>query len=274
MKIGMRLHDFPRTTPETLARMAREHGFEAGQLAMQKALSLPEDTLLADATLARIRKAFEAEGVAIPVLGCYIDPVGEDKAACEAAARRFCAHVEASAKLGAGCVGTETSHFRRHESERPAAYRDLLDFVARACDVAERVGATVGIEPVAVHTLNTPELARQMLHDIASPSLRIIFDFVNLITPENMNDLDGVLGRAMDCFGDRLCAIHVKDCTFDGHQFANAQLGTGIVDWHKAVKSIYAANPNVCLLREGVWPGAALEEAAYLRGLVDTLDKA
>lgn len=271
MKIGMRLHDFPRTTPEELARMAREHGFQSGQLAMQKALTLPEDTLLEDATLARIRAAFEGEGVEIPVLGCYIDPVGDDKNACEAAARKYCAHVEASAKLGAGCVGTETAYFRKSESERPAAYRELLAFVERACDVAERVGATVGIEPVAVHTLHTPELTRQMLRDIASPSLRIIFDFVNLITPENANDLDGLLARSMDCFGDKLCAIHVKDCTFDGQHFANAQLGTGIVDWRKAVKALNAANPNLCLLREGVWPGAVQEEAAYLRGLIEAL---
>lgn len=271
MKIGMRLHDFPRTIPEELARMAREHGFESGQLAMQKALSLPEETLLEDTTLARIRAAFENEGVAIPVLGCYIDPVGDDAQACEAAARKYCAHVEASAKLGAGCVGTETSYFRKSESERPAAYRDLLRFVERACDVAERVGATVGIEPVAVHTLNTPELTRQMLRDIASPSLRVVFDFVNLITPENVTDLDGLLSRAMDCFGDRLCAIHVKDCTFDGQHFANAQLGTGIVNWPQITRALYAANPALCLLREGVWPGAVAEEAAYLRALVDAL---
>ena len=271
MKTGMRLHDFPRTTPEELARMARMHGFESGQLAMQKALTLPEETLLEDATLARIRTAFEAENVALSVLGCYIDPVGDDKTACEAAARKFCAHVEASAKLGAGCVGTETSNFFKPESERPAAYRELLTFVERACETAERVGAIVGIEPVATHTLNTPELAQQMLRDIASPNLRIIFDFVNLITLENMNDLDGVLNRAMDCFGDKLCAIHVKDCAFDGKNFINAKLGTGIVDWHKASKALYTANPNLCLLREGVWPDAVDEESAFLRALVDAL---
>lgn len=271
MKIGMRLHDFPRSAPEELAHMARAHGFESGQLAMQKALSLPEDSLLDDKTLARIRTAFEKEDVALPVLGCYIDPVGEDKAACEAAARKFCAHLEASAKLGAGCVGTETANFRKRESERPAAYRELLTFVERACDTAQRVGATVGIEPVAAHTLNTPELARQMLRDIASPNLRIIFDFVNLITAENMHDLTGVLHRALDCFGDHLCAIHVKDCAFDGQNFVNVQLGSGIIDWNMASREIYAANPDLCLLREGVWPGAAPEESAYLRALVDAL---
>lgn len=267
MKIGMRLHDFPRSTPETLARLARENGFEAGQLAMQKALSLDETTLLDDATLKRIRAAFENEHIALPVLGCYIDPIGDDPAACEAAAQKFCAHLKASVKLGAGCVGTETSHFRKDERERPAAYRALLEFVARACETAEQVGATVAIEPVAVHTLNTPELTRQMLRDIQSPRLSIIFDFANLITPENLHDLEGVLDRSLDCFGDQICAVHVKDGVFDGRDFINARLGTGVMRWERAARALRAAHPQLCLLREGVWPDAPREEAAYMRKL-------
>lgn len=268
MKIGMRLHDYGKNTPEVLAKLVRESGFEAGQLALYKAMDLPTDSLLQDDTLARIRAAFDGQGVALPVLGCYVEPGSTDEAQRLDGRARFLAHLDASIKLGAGCVGTETTNFAGTKSERDICYRHLVDFTAAVCERAEAIGATVGIEPVAVHTLNTPELTRQLLSDIASPSLRIIFDFSNLVTPENQDDQDRLLDRSLDCFGAKICAVHVKDGYFEGRKWINAQLGTGVMQWDRAMKELASIDDTLCCLREGVWPGAEKEEYAFIAARV------
>ena len=64
-----------------------------------------------------------------------------------------------------------------------AAYARLLDFTREVCAHAEQVNALVGIEPVALHTLHTPELTRRLIADVNSPNLRVILDTANLVTP-------------------------------------------------------------------------------------------
>ena len=169
--------------------------------------------------------------------------------------------------LGAGCVGTETTHFTFPESEREAAYARLLDFTREVCAHAEQVHALVGIEPVALHTLNTPELTRRLIADVNSPNLRIILDTANLITPETAapEAQMEILERALSCFGRRVCVLHVKDGVFNSEgQWENRPLGQGVMDWPHLLPRLRAHNDALCALREGVFPGMAKEECQIM----------
>lgn len=95
--------------------------------------------------LCDIREAFA--GLALPVMGCYVSASDRDPDALAEAKARFKRALSASVTLGAGCVGTETTHFTFPESEREAAYARLLDFTREVCAHAEQVNALVGIEP-------------------------------------------------------------------------------------------------------------------------------
>ena len=65
-------------------------------------------------------------------MGCYVSASDRDPdALAEAKARFKRAALSASVTLGAGCVGTETTHFTFPEAEREAAYARLLDFTSR-----------------------------------------------------------------------------------------------------------------------------------------------
>lgn len=258
MIIGMRGHDFGRMQPDALAQAIAAKGFRAAQLAFTKAFPDPAQTYMTDAQLSAIRGVFAAQGIAVPVMGCYISASDRDDAVRNAAKESFSACLRASVRLGAGCVGTETTHFTFDESEREAAYARLLDFMRAVVPVAESCGAIVGVEPVACHTLNTPEMTRRLLCDMSSENVRIILDMANLLTPDTSAPAAqlNILQRSLSLFGDKICVLHVKDGVFgpDG-KWIDRPLGEGVMDWAALLPILEKHNPGLCALREGVWPG-------------------
>jgi len=267
MIIGMRGHDFGRMEPAELAQAIAACGFKATQLAFGKAFARPADEYMTPEALAGIREAFEEKGIALPVMGCYISASDRDGAVLEAAKAKFCAALRASVILGAGCVGTETTHFTFDESEREAAYQRLLDFTRHVVREAEACGAIVGIEPVAGHTLNTPELTRRLLGDVPSPNLKVVFDLANLLTPATVSPeaQADILARSLACFGEKITVLHVKDGRFDDNgKWVPLPLGEGVMDWANLLPRLRAHNDSLCALREGVWPGLAEAECAMM----------
>ncbi|MDO4741565.1 MAG: TIM barrel protein, partial [Eubacteriales bacterium] len=154
------------------------------------------------------------------------------------------------------------------ESEREAAYARLVDFMRHVVPIAERCGAIVGVEPVAYHTLATPEMTRRLLEDVPSDHLRVILDTANLVppgvsAPQVQRDL---LERALACFGNKICVLHVKDGVWNSeNKWENRPLGEGIMDWATLLPILRAHNDDLCALREGVWTGKADEEREIMR---------
>jgi len=267
MIIGMRGHDFGRMQPAELAAAIKHTGFKATQLAFTKAFPEPADQYMTPDQLAAIRKAFEEQGIALPVMGCYISTSDKDEAVRQAAKEKFARCLRASVLLGAGCVGTETTHFTFDESEREAAYARLLDFTRYVVKAAEECGAIVGIEPVAVHTLNTPELTRRLLDDVPSDNLRVVLDLANLVTPQTTSPeaQADILTRCIDLFGDKITVLHVKDGVFNADgKWENRPLGEGVMDWAHLLPRLREMNDQLCALREGVWPGNGEAECALM----------
>ena len=235
MIIGMRGHDFGRMEPQALAAAIRETGFEATQLAFTKAFPAPAEQYMTREALCDIRDAFA--GLALPVMGCYVSASDRDPDTLAEAKARFKRALSASVTLGAGCVGTETTHFTFPESEREAAYARLL------------------------------ELTRRLIADVNSPNLRVILDTANLVTPESTapEAQMEILERALSCFGERICALHVKDGVFGREgKWENRPLGQGVMDWPRLLPRLRAHNDALCALREGVFPGMAKEECQMM----------
>lgn len=84
-------------------------GFEATQLAFAKAFPAPAEQYMTPGALSEIRSAFA--GIVLPVMGCYVSASDRDPDVLAEAKARFKRSLSASVILGAGCVGTETTHF-------------------------------------------------------------------------------------------------------------------------------------------------------------------
>ena len=271
MNIGVRAHDYGRHTPEELTSLLKNAGFDSCQLAMSKALEGMDASVgrLNPGLCYSIRRVFEQSGIQISVLGCYIEPSLPDDEARAKQVARFREHVMYARQLGANVVGTETTNFRdMDEGERSVRFGYLVDSVGQMVEAAERYGMIVGIEPVSVHTLNTPELTARLLDIIASDNLQIIFDPVNLITLENIEHQDQLLDRCFDAFGDRIVALHCKDVLVKDGQLQRTILGEGWLNYGKLMGWLKVNRPGLNLIREGADPATAHKDIAFLKSVI------
>lgn len=265
MKIGVRAHDFPKQSPESLAKEIHAAGFDAVQLALYKALDIQAEEMVKPDTLMRIRKAFQSAGLQISVLGCYVDPGAEQASVRQNSMDRFREHVRIAKELGAACVATETTAFSGTGAERESAYGRVLAFVREMTREAEDAGTFVAIEPVLTHTIHTPEMVRRLLHDANSSRLRIIFDPINLLSPDNAENQDALWLKCMDYFGDKVIAMHIKDGCWQGSRYIPQPLGQGVMHFDPLFRWVKEKAPDLPLLREEAVPDQAEQDIAFIK---------
>ncbi len=261
--LGARAHDYHLSTPDDVFSAIKNDGFSVIQLATKKSFGMPYP--LTDEQIALLQGALSRSGIQIAVLGCYINPALPDKQARIQEVDTFISALPACKALGAGCVGTETTRFTGTEAQRAVAFEWLLEGVQRMAEAAEKHGVTVGIEPVAEHVLNTPELAAELLRRVGSSRVKIIFDAVNLITAPYRFTQAAFFRRCLNAFEQHIIAMHVKDTLFtaDGEK-VSAPLFDGQLDW-PILLNWAKDKPNLPLLREEAMPERSVREIQKMR---------
>lgn len=117
--------------------------------------------------------AFEARGIALAVLGCYINLAHPDPAARARLLDVFREHLRCARDFGTSIVGTETGSVNADYSPHPANHGEealhiSIASVAALVAEAEKFGVLVGIEGVAEHTVSTPSRMRRVLDAVGS----------------------------------------------------------------------------------------------------------
>lgn len=272
MRLGIRAHDFGRRPVDELAASIGAQGFRSVQLALNKAIAGP-DLRSEDLTpgLAReVRRAFAAHGIAIAVLGCYINPLHPDPTARAALFDWFKAHLRAARDFGCGVVALESgslnADYSPHaDNHSEAAFQALLRNLQELVEEAERCGVVVGLEAVSSHTVSNPTKMRRVLDAIGSRCLQVVFDPVNLLTPENHHAQRRLIEESMALFGDRIAAVHLKDFVADGRALHTRPAGHGQFDFEPLVSAIAQTQPSADLLLEEATAAVAPSCAGLLR---------
>ena len=257
VRIGARAHDFGRMTASNLAKAITQKGFASVQLAPQKAIE--GVNVFADATpaiLEGIRADFEKHQLAIDILGCYVEPSLLDKEARLAQVATFHQGILNAKILGTSIIGTETTHLAPDTpaGERAKVFELLLDSVLRMVEVAEREGITIAIEPVADHTLNTPELTRELLDKVDSQRLKVIFDPFNLTLPSRVGEQKAIYQGVFDLLSDDIAIIHLKDMVVKDGVKTWANIGKGQIDYDTIFPHLNKRWGHIPILREEVKP--------------------
>lgn len=266
MRIGVRAHDYGKHSPLDLAVTLREAGFEAAQLAIPKAIQgIDTFSQITPEVLEDIKISFAKNNIDISVLGCYIEPALLEKTARNEQVGIFLKALEYSKIIGAKLVGTETTHFTYEETKRKEVFELLLDSVLRMIEKAEKIEAVVGIEPVAAHTLDTPELTYQLLEKVKSDKLKIIFDPVNLLTLENIGKQKEVWKVCFEAFGTSIEAVHAKDIILQDNAFKPVVLGEGIVEYTSIFEWLKKHTPDISILREEANPITAHKDISFIK---------
>lgn len=279
LQLGLRAHDFGRFAPETLAEKLAVYKPASIQLATTKAFldTSTKPGSLSPGYARRIKDIFGRSGIAIAVLGCYINPVHPDEDERERQLRRFEEHLRFVRDFGCPVVGTETGSLNPDCSYNPgtqneATFDVLCASIERLVRVAEACGSIVGIEPVAdQHTISSIEKTKALIERIDSPSLRIIFDPVNLIPRSGLGESQAsFFARAFEAFGQRIVAIHAKDFCFEnGKKSETVAAGAGDFDFDAFFRILQAEKPCIDVLLENTSPATAPAAMALLTRIAE-----
>lgn len=279
-QFGLRAHDIGQLPAEQLADALAQYQPSSIQLALSKALSDSASTTgsLSPGYARRLRQIFEGRGIAIAVLGCYINPVHPDPDKRNQDLARFEEHLRFVRDFGCAVVGTETGYRSVDGSFHPdtdnAETFDLLcHSLERLLRTAEASAAIIGVEAVAgKHTISSIEKMETLLHRLDSPNLQVIYDPVNLIPLEGLSETqESFFHRAMTAFGSRIVAVHAKDFRMQaGQKKGPLPAGTGELDYPSLFRLLNQQKPWIDVLLEDCSPTSAGPALAFLRstGLV------
>lgn len=258
IQVGIRLHDVNTTrneaeqTMEARAKTARAEGFSCVHLALQKVIKdiTFDDAAMTEGLAMHIKRVFAKNNLDIAVLGCYLNLAHPNPEKLAEIQSRYYANIRVASLSGACMVGTETGAPNEAYRYEPACHgKEALDAFVRGLapvvECAERYGVTLAIEPVWNHIVWNPDRAKEVLKTIQSKNLRIIFDPVNLLSPENVSDRDHVLLDAMDKLCDSIAMVHLKDYVPTGSSLKSVAAGTGQMDYRPILSFLKARKPYV-----------------------------
>lgn len=272
MKVGLRAHDYGKMPVDKLFKKISDDGFYEIQLALPKAIEGVNSLDDVDEDLLEsIKENMQKYGISIAVFGCYVELGCLDEEERQKEVNRFLKGMDFAKYLGAKCIGSETTHLSMDtpEEERRIAFEGLVDSVRQIVKKGEEIGLDVAIEPVARHTLNTPELTRELIERVPSEHLKIIFDPVNLVTETNLVEQETLWDRAFECFGERIVALHMKGIRFnEAGELEKANLNTNAVNFKRIISWLKTNQPEVPVLREEINPQEAEADRVFMSTLI------
>lgn len=258
LQLGIRLHDVNAglapelQTLEARAEKARQEGFSCVHVALGKTIKgvTFDDCALTEGLAMYVRRVFAKHDLDVAVLGCYLNLAHPDPDKLADIQSRYYGHLRAAALMGAGVVGTETGapngeyklDANTHTEE---ALETFIRGLAPVVECAEHWGVSVAIEPVWSHIVCNADRAVKVLRAIQSPNLRIILDPVNLLSPENVDQRDAVIGEAMEKLAEHIAVVHLKDYVRRGNDLPAVAAGLGEMDYTEILRFMKARKPYI-----------------------------
>jgi sugar phosphate isomerase/epimerase len=258
INFGARGHDVTwASTPEELARGLAGYGVHNVQLALGR--SFPELSgadALNPGLGAYFRRTLAAQGVDIAVLGCYANIIHPDAGRRESILRTFEAYLRNARHFGAPMVATETGSVQAEgfaytrANFTDEAYREAAAVIRRLAEFGERVGTIVAIEPGINHPIYNLDRAEQLLDDVDSPFLGIVFDATALLDPHEPVDLAALTSDAFERFGGRIVAAHVDDYRLSDGRVIRCDIDEGVLPVAQILATITAHAPGLAVIME------------------------
>ena len=250
--LGVRAHDFEGETLDALFAGIARLGIEAIQFAPRITLSaLPWEKGVVTPGLGQfIKQALDRHGLRVSVLGCYIHPSAQDTAVLQKNIELFRQNLLLAKYIGAGMVAMETGAWETPElTAGEAAYQTLLSTVRQLIVTAERLGVSIGIEPVATHVIHSSEMAQRLFEDVGSDNLTLVFDPMNAIGSEMERQHD-IIDGYFDMLGRQISVIHLKDRKSVGKTLLPCHAGEGSFDFQYLFDRTKACKPVIDMILE------------------------
>jgi len=262
MKIGVRVHDFGKSNAETLAKKAKEVGFEAVQLVLNKAIE-GESGLAGTLSKEKANyyyETFKKEGLEIAMLGAYFNPVHSDKSKVLQLKEKFAEHLKYENDFHAGYVGSETGSYNDDKwtynplNREPEALEENIKIFGELAKVAEENNARIALEGAFGHCMWNPDRLKELVDKIGSKSIYYTVDIYNYLAMENYMNHTAIFDRCLELFKDRIVIFHIKDFVIEDGALKQCCIGKGMMNFDYMLPKIKALCPNAYLIFEGSKP--------------------
>lgn len=140
------------------------------------------------------------------------------------------------------CTGTrDAMMWRPHpDNQSDDAWADLVAQMRVAVGAAEGAGIRLAFEPEYNNVVNSAMLARRLIDEVGSPTLKVLMDAANLFHSGDLGRMRDHLGEVFELVGRDIVLAHAKDLDHDGDAGGRAA-GLGELDY-----SLYLSELQAC----------------------------
>ena len=258
LNITIRGHDLSEVqTIEDLAEKTKEQGIHTLQLAL--GLSFPEISSGANEINSGmgnyVKRVLEKQEVSVGILSCYINMIHPDLTIREELLTKFEQYLRYASSFGASMVASETGCVLpeiqyTEENFTDEAFAEAVSVIRRLVKAGEKYQMMVGIEPGLNHPVYSLERVEQLIQAVDSDYLGIILDPTNLITSTDYQEQIQLVEEAFERFGEKICAVHLKDFRVEQEKIVPVNLGDGMIEYTKIKEIIKKNRPYLYVVLE------------------------
>ncbi|MGL9793510.1 sugar phosphate isomerase/epimerase family protein [Enterococcus sp. DIV1283b] len=258
LNITIRGHDLSQVqTIEDLAEKTKEQGIHTLQLAL--GLSFPEMSSGANEINSGmgnyVKQVLEKQEVSVGILSCYINMIHPDLMIREELLTKFEQYLHYASSFGASMVASETGCVLpeiqyTEENFTDEAFAEAVSVIRRLVKAGEKYQMMVGIEPGLNHPVYSLARVEQLIQAVDSDYLGIILDPTNLITSTNYQEQVQLVEEAFERFGEKICAVHLKDFRVEQEKIVPVNLGDGVIEYTKIKEIIKKNRPYLYVVLE------------------------
>jgi sugar phosphate isomerase/epimerase len=170
------------------------------------------------------------------------------------------------------CTGTRDANDQWHnhpDNQSPEAWRDLLTSFEAAIAIADKHDVFLGIEPELANVVNSAIRAKQLIEEVQSPRLKIIFDAANLFEVASPAEQRLIISHGLEMLGDYIAMAHAKDRNSDG-SFATA--GQGVIDFEHYFVGLRLVNFSGPIITHGLHENEAKPVNEFLKSVLKKVE--
>ena len=237
MQLGIHVGTFPRPSLEETLDAVQSQGLSCVHFNFKAVGRESMPDAIDDVLCGKIARQIEARGLSMGTVSGTFNMIHPDPGRRRAGFQRLAVLASAARRLGTSvitlCTGTRDPDdmWRRHpDNDTPQAWRELVDSITRAVEIAETHDVTLGIEPEVSNVVDSAAKARRLLDQIGSPRLKIVMDGANLFHAGELARMHPILDEAFDLLGPDVVLGHAKDLDRDG-EAGQVAAGKGLLDY-------------------------------------------
>lgn len=268
MKLGIFAKTFPGSTPSDVLKQCFKSGYSVAHYNMvcSGMASMPLEISNADCEYIK-SSAIENKVELVAVSATY-NMIHPDPSVRKDGHNRLSVIAKAANKFGIGlitlCTGTRHAEDQwafHKDNDTPEAWRDLIASMEVAVRIAEKHDIDLGIEPEMDNVVSSAQKAKQLLDELGSKRLKIIFDPANLFQKTSHQDQKDIVSRGIDLLAPKMVMAHAKDRLPDG-RFGTA--GKGVVDFDHYLRALISVGFDGPLVAHGLEAREAADVATFL----------